>query len=471
MSGLLLRRVEVEGRVVDVRVAEGRVVEVGPSLSPGPDDVVLDGEGGALVPGLHDHHIHLLATAAAERSVPVGPPEVTDVHGLARALAEAARRTPAGRWLRAVGYHESVAGDLDRHRLDALVPDHPVRLQHRTGARWTLNGAALARVGARAADRPGIERDATGEPTGRLHREDRWLRDRLDDDPPELADLFGRLTAFGVVGVTDTTPYATAAELDGLAAAVRAAGTGPRVVATGGPELAGAAAPEGLELGPVKLVVDDGDPPTLDDLAAGMATAHAHGRAAAVHCVTRAGLVLALAAWDVAGSGSGDRIEHGSVVPPELEPWIRRLGLTVVTQPGFVADRGDDYLRDVDPDDVGHLYRCAGLLAAGIPVAAGSDAPYARPDPWAAVAAATTRRTRTGAVLGPDEVVDPATALGLFLGHHLDPGRRRRRVEPGAPADLCLLDRPLAAALAAVPRNPVRRTFRVGVPAGHDPGA
>ena len=118
---------------------------------------------------------------------------------------------------------------------------------------------------------------------------------------------------------------------------------------------------------------------------------------------------------------------------------MRRHRLTVVTQPGFVAERGDDYLRDVDADDLPHLYPCRSLLDDGIPVAGSTDAPYTGADPWRAVAAATTRRTAEGHVVGPGEAVPARRALGLFLGDPHDPGGPARRVAPGEPADLCLL--------------------------------
>ena len=120
MGGLGLRRVEVGGVVVDVRVAGGVVAEVGPSIAFAAHEEVVDGHGGALLPGLHDHHVHLLAMAAARRSVRVGPPEVHDRVGLAAALRAADAGLPPDRELRAVGYHESVAGPLDRERLDEV---------------------------------------------------------------------------------------------------------------------------------------------------------------------------------------------------------------------------------------------------------------------------------------------------------------------------------------------------------------
>jgi predicted amidohydrolase YtcJ len=168
----------------------------------------------------------------------------------------------------------------------------------------------------------------------------------------------------------------------------------------------------------------------------------------AVHCVTRTALVLALAAWEVAGARPGDRVEHGAVVPPELVPDLRRHGLTVVTQPGFVAERGDEYRSEVDAGDLPHLYPCRSLIRAGVAVAGSTDAPYSDPDPWRAIGAAVARRTPSGAVLDAGEAVTPRRALDLFLGRPHAPGGPPRRVVPGAAADLCLLDRPLDAALA-----------------------
>ena len=475
---LVFRDVDVDGRRVDVRVVGGRVAGVGPGLAPAPGTAVVDGGGGALLPGLHDHHLHLLAAAAARRSVAAGPPAVGDSAALAATLGAADSELAPGRWIRAVGYHESVAGDLDRWALDALVHARPVRVQHRSGARWVLNSAAVQALGLDdpAVDHPGIERDGGGRASGRLHRADAWLGARLrdehrlrdegtrlpDEGPPDLAALGRALAARGVTGVTDTTPYRTVDDLAPLAAAVRDGALPQRVIVTGDVALAGVPAPDGLEQGPVKLVVDDADYPSLADLSEDMRTAHRHGRNVAVHCVTRTALVLALAAWDEAGARSGDRVEHGAVVPPELHPLLRRHGLTVVTQPGFVAERGDEYRRAVDADDLPFLYPCRSLVEAGIPVGGSTDAPYSDLDPWRAVAAAVSRRTPSGTVLGPQEAVPARRALDLFLSDPEAPGGPPRRVVAGAVADLCLLATPLAEALAAPAAAQVVCTTRDG---------
>jgi predicted amidohydrolase YtcJ len=118
-----------------------------------------------------------------------------------------------------------------------------------------------------------------------------------------------------------------------------------------------------------------------------------------------------------------------------------------VTQPAFVRERGDQYLTDVDPHDRAHLWRCGSLIDAGIAVAFGSDAPYGDPDPWAAIRTAVDRRTATGASLGPAERISAPAALDRLLGTAAEPDRARR-VAVGRPADLCVLDRSLAAQLA-----------------------
>ncbi|WP_106402606.1 amidohydrolase family protein [Actinocorallia populi] len=462
MSTLLLRGVEVAGRPADVRLAGGVVAELGSDLAARPGDEVLDGRGGALIPGLHDHHIHLMATAAAERSVRVGPPEVSSPGELADVLRRADAALPPGAWLRAVGYHESVAGDLDREALDALLPHRPVRVQHRSGAQWSLNSAACRAVGLDEGQRPeGAETDASGRPTGRLLRADAWLRDRLPaGDPPDLSALGRRLARAGVTGVTDATPVERPADLRVLADA----GLPQRLTLTGGPALAAADFPENVARGPVKLVVADHELPSLDALAGAIGAAHLADRPVAVHCVSLVALVLALAAWEQAGVRSGDRIEHASVVSPELVPVLAARGLTVVTQPGFVAERGDRYLLDVPPREHADLYRCASLLDAGVPVAGSTDAPYGSPDPWIAVKAAADRRTAGGRILGARERLSPHRALELFLTAPDAPGKRPRSVRPGAPADLVLLAAPLGDVLAAPSSDAVVMTFFAGTP-------
>jgi predicted amidohydrolase YtcJ len=168
--------------------------------------------------------------------------------------------------------------------------------------------------------------------------------------------------------------------------------------------------------------------------------------------------------FDAAGARSGDRIEHGGVIHEGAIHRLMALDLTVVSQPAFIAERGDRYGANVPPAEQQDLDRCASLRAAGVPVAASSDAPYATPDPWAGIAAAIGRRTAAGLTLGAAERVTPAAAMSLYLDDAAAPGRRPRRVAVGAVADLCLLNTSLKGALAAPDAGLVRATLVGGRP-------
>ena len=469
MTGIVLRRAEVEGRgPVDVRIAAGVIAEIGPQLPAQERDEIIDARGGALLPGLCDHHVHLHAMAAAVLSVQCGPPAVTGPAALAAALAAADADRDG--WVRGVGYSEDVAGLLDAAGLDRLHPGRPVRMQHRSGALWIVNTAglhALGLAGPAPPDHPGIERDGDSRPTGRLWRADDWLRARLPPArPPGLRPIGSRLTRLGVTHVTDATP-----DLDdtAIAAIITAMASGdlPQHVQLLGAPLnwtrpAGSRAPAP---GPYKIIIADSELPDLASLTERISAAHATGRAVAVHCVTREALVLLLAALAHAGTRPGDRIEHAALVPAEVIPALRRSRLTVVSQPGFFSQRGDDYRRDVPAAEHADLYRAGSLLSSGVGYAVSSDAPYGPLDPWAVIAAATDRTAPSGNVIGPAERITAHQALAGYLSRPDQPAGPVRPLAAGSPADLVLLTVPLAAALAAPSSGVVAATIiggRVG---------
>src|SRR3954471_7770094 len=439
MTDMLIRDGEVDGRAgVDVRIRAGVVVEVDPALRCDGETVLPVG-GGAVIPGLHDHHLHLFALAADLRSLHCGPADVRGNAEFGQVLKTAADRGP----VRATGYYETVAGPLDRDVLDALVPDVPVRVQHRSGAVWSLNSAALATSGLLDANDEAVERDAQGRATGRLLRGDYLLMRSDATGPPDLTDVGLLLASVGVTGVTDATPRLDATAVAALRTQA-SDGTLPQRLL-----LLGAPLDDPVAHGhPWKVFVDELgglDPVALVEE---VRAAHEAGRPVALHCTSRVETVLAIDVLRSAGHRRGDRLEHAGVVPLELTGELARTGVTVVTQPNFISERGDAYLVDVDPEDHDLLYRCGSLINAGVALAAGTDAPYGRPDPWAAAAAAAGRRTETGVVLGADDRVSAQRGLELFLGDPLAPGEPPRQVRPGSVADLCVLRAPLDEVLA-----------------------
>ena len=113
---MLIRGAEIYGLgLADLRTQGAAIAEIG-QLAALPGEAVLDAVGGALLPGLHDHHIHLSALAARRASLWCGPPAVTTAEDLAGLLAAA----PGTGWLRGIGYHDSVMGLPDARALDRL---------------------------------------------------------------------------------------------------------------------------------------------------------------------------------------------------------------------------------------------------------------------------------------------------------------------------------------------------------------
>ncbi|QZS52802.1 amidohydrolase family protein [Rhodococcus opacus] len=459
MTDLLIRDAEVDGVPgVDVAITGGRITAVGPNLVAPSTAAVIDADGGALIPGLHDHHLHLHAMAADAASVRCGPPHVRDAAALATALGKAAGDDNG--WVRGVGYIETVAGDLDADRLDRLHSARPVRIQHRSGAMWILNAAAVAAARLTDASHPGVERGPDGHPTGRVWRADTWLRDRLPPSrPPRLDTVGAALTRFGVTGVTDATPDLSPQSQAAIAAAMSSGELPQRVHLLGAQPDESPFPTARLTIGPYKIVLADSGLPALDDLADRIREVHNQGRAVAVHCVTREALLILLAVLDEVGTLPGDRVEHGAIIPRETIDGLHRRGLTVVTQPGFLADRGDDYLRDVDERDLPDLYRCRSLINARVAVALSSDAPYGPLDPWAVIIAAVNRRAASGEIVGSSERITAAKALTRYLTPADKPGGTQRHIRVGATADIVLLGAPLADILAAPSADAVHATL------------
>jgi predicted amidohydrolase YtcJ len=430
-ASVVFRDVEVAGRAgLDVHVSGGAIVAVGKGLKVCCEEI--DGRGGALIPGLIDHHLHLMSWAAQLGSVDLS--NVETPAQLRQALHKEIMAQPAGAWIRATGYHDKAAGVLTRFDLDTISATHKLRIQHRSGALWMLNSLALEAVlGAEPApDSAG--RGPGGQLNGQFRRADAWLRERLTPLDLPIHEASQALARWGVTGFTDAsvTNDARAARL--ISEKKHDGSILQRVMLMGAPTLP--AAPDESAL------------PDIDHLAGAMREAHAGGRAVATHCVTLAELAVTLAAMEAAGVAPGDRIEHGGEITDSGAGAIQRLGLTVVTQPAFIHGKGDRYMRECEEPEL--LYRCGSLKRLCVKVAGSSDAPYGEADPWLAMRTARDRRTRTGAVLNGVEAVTAADALSLYLGPFHDPGGPSRRVQVGAEADLCLLAAPMSGVLDAL---------------------
>ena len=402
------------------------------------DSEVVDCRGLPLLPGIHDAHCHVPATASALASVDCGPPGVTSIGALLSAISARATGTPPGRWVRGFGLDP---GSLEENRfptrweLDSAVPCHPVRINHSSGHACVLNSMALAQAGIDATTPDPLEgvidRDAdSSEPTGILFEAASFLRERLGTtrDPQEFArgvsKLSNTLLSYGITSVQDAGPENGFRQWEAFQSLVDGGVFRPRVTMMVGARNLGQFVESGmhwgwgsnkLELGHAKLMctlTTGGLLPASEDLAQLAALANESGFPTAIHVIEQEVLeaVLAISGLFKPPSRKGhlagkapavspvprSRIEHCAECPPQLLEKVARSGATVVTQPGFIYWRGDGYLRDVEANLVPHLYDSGGFLDSGVPLAFSSDSPVIDPSPWPGIYSAMTSLTKSG---------------------------------------------------------------------------
>jgi predicted amidohydrolase YtcJ len=201
-----------------VSVRDGRIV----SLSASRAARTLAIPGGVIVPGLVDHHIHLLNVGLWLLNDRDHGSHFLDLSGaasLARVAdlvrARAATLPPAA-WVTGGGWSQGMWGTEALPAADALdgaSAGHPVFLSRVDGHAGWVNHAALASGGITGAtpdpDGGRIARDALGRPTGILLERANELLTRLLPEPPD-ADVItafrlatDALAARGVVEVDD----------------------------------------------------------------------------------------------------------------------------------------------------------------------------------------------------------------------------------------------------------------------------
>ncbi|MCU1472166.1 amidohydrolase [Amnibacterium sp.] len=451
MPDLLLRRSRIGRAVVDVRVAEGRIVAIEPTLEPDGAEVV-DADGRMLLRGLWDEHVHVTQAALASTWLPLGGAgSAAEAAALVRAsLPDRPVEPVVG-----IGFRDGVWPDRPtRALLDEAAGERSVVLQsHDIHAVW-LNSAAGRRFG--------VELDESG-----LLREDaafavsRAVRNLADADADAAVTALAETAArSGVVGIVDfemawnaaSWARRSASGLDSLRieAAIYSADL-ERAVAeglrTGDP-----IGESGLvSVGPMKALADgalntrtafctdpypDGGHGVLtlpgEPLRRLLAAAAEARLTPAIHAIGDAAVTEVLDAF--AATGTRGRIEHAQLVADADLPRFAALGVVASVQPGHLLhDR--EVAEQHWPGRTGRTYPFRSLLDAGATLVFGSDAPVAPLDPWLAVRAAIERTGDDRPPWHPEQRIRIDEALAAAT---------RGRAEPqvGDVADLVLIDLP-----------------------------
>jgi hypothetical protein len=506
VSGDALRTAEAIG------VGDGHVVAVGSRdevlevAAPGARMVAAG--PAAIIPGIHDFHLHLVGMARARRSVPLD--RVTTVEALLAELRRASEGLLPDVWLRGWGWREELLAGGDLARLDETVGERPALLySHDSHSAWA-SAAALraAGLGAGTADPAGgrIGRRADGTLSGILRESATDLveavAERLRGPALDAAldEVLAELAGFGVTGATDAgdttaenghgeyAPLGDGASLllgararvDGrirLAVNVPAEAVGPASLLglrTGAPlpgtttvragwakayvdgalgsRTAALYAPyvggSGEEVGIARL-----EPEQLDGL---VAAGRAAGIGLALHAIGDRAVTLAL---DALGRGPSraigtppDRIEHAQLVRAEDLSRFAEHRVTASLQPVHVVT--DRPVADaVWADRLTSAYPWRSLVAAGARLAFGSDAPIETANPWLGLFAAVHRRAPADGAADwqPQEALDSRVALAAYTrGPAIGIGRPEEgTLGVGAVADLAVLNVDLETLLAA----------------------
>jgi predicted amidohydrolase YtcJ len=435
-------------------VSDGMVIAVGPDVEvvghAGPAADVVDLDGGLVLPGFQDAHVHPVQGGLERMRC-----DLSDVHtraGYLDRIAEYAGANPYLPWIAGGGWSMSVfgAGGPTADELSSVVPDRPVFLLNRDhhGAWANHRALELAGLDRRSPDPVDgrLERDAEGSPTGTLHEGAMALVARhMPETTAEeyhQALLVGQsyLHSLGVTawqdailgdyaGHADASPaYLRAVDSGELTARVRGALWWDR--ARGAEQVAElverreACTRGRFSAGAVK-VMQDGiaenytaamTSPYLD--ACGCRTQNtglsfvdpvalcehvtrldAEGFQVHVHAIGDRAVREALDAFEAARAAHGPstarhHIAHVQVIHPDDVGRFAALDVTANMQPLWA--HLDEQMTELTMPFLGEergrwQYPFAGLARAGARLAAGSDWPVTTPDPLQAIHVAVNR--------------------------------------------------------------------------------
>jgi hypothetical protein len=428
----------------------------------------IDAGGRLVVPGLIDAHLHL--SSLGRRLLTIDLSAAQSMREIVESIAELARQTPKGRWIRAGGWRLDAFPTHDA--LSAAVPDHPVWLTRKDGHCGLANAKALeaARITPGTPDPPGgrIGREG-GRLTGLLFES---AMDALEGaiPPPRTEETAraveaaqGHALARGITSVHDACADEGLLEAfrllerhGRLTLRVHAMAWLPRQPALA--DLVRETRPiagDRLSVRAIKLFLDgslgsrtcwmlrpfrdargDRGVPRLapGELRRIVAAATARGWQVCVHAIGDRANREVLRAYADAPRGARLRVEHAQHVDPEDLGRFAELGVIASMQPSHAAaDRAMCRAR-LDARARAGSYAWRAILAPGARLALGTDAPVETIDP---------RWTMACATRGPQALTRLQALHGMTAGAAYAGFQERAcgRLLPGLRADIAVLEK------------------------------
>lgn len=491
-NGRILTMGAREPQVQAVALAGARVLAIGSSAEmlalAGSGARRFDLGGRSVTPGFNDAHSHpldggvsLLTQVALE---------MDSIEAIQAAIRTKAAATPPGEWVVGFLYDDTkTPRPLERADLDAAAPAHPVVIQHRGGHTAFVNSAALAaiKVDENTPDPPhgSYFRDAAGRHNGRVAENavDPILKLAIKpparDDYRKAAALISR--RFASRGIT------SACEADGSPAILQ----GYQEARDAG-ELMGrfyvhidydwleqmmaagvhtGLGDEWVRIGAMKLFADGSiseRTALLSEPYAGLGDFRGISRLSRQDLFERARKAY-LAGWQVGTHANGDvaidtilgvyeqlqrefprrdprlRIEHCSLVTPDLVRRIKAAGVVPAPFAGYVFFHGEK-MHFYGDERLKHMFAMRDFIDAGVRAAPGSDFTASPAEPMLWLRSEVTRTDASGHTWGANqrisvmEAIYCSTVNGAYAS--FEEGIKGT-LEPGKLADLVVWDHDL----------------------------
>jgi predicted amidohydrolase YtcJ len=484
LNGKIFTGVASRPYVEAVAIRGERIVATGETKTiqamAGPKTNAIDLHGGTAIPGINDAHHHFQ----------LGPPEVdVDLHAMDPTWAQVkdgivaaiAKNPPNSLIVATIGFHVFADPSIDRDALDAIAPHNPVALQTFTGHAFVLNTAGLSfyKIAENQADPLGgrFERDAKGRLNGTLREYAllnilRAAADRVPEGEAisQIKQQLDEEAKYGVTSIQELSvamaPSRAVSLLEAIPTQIRV-----RVVRMPGTTAAGRDIDEGkgVPAHPASLITVSGSKwladgvgvegtftprgewkipakPPFDSLVTDLPLEFPEREYRAMlqesiknndqlllHVSGNRSVETILDAMDASGGksvwdGRRLRFEHGDGIYPDQFARIRQDGIIVVQNPLHLAP--------IVPPGVVAFEKAQplkSLLAAGIPLALGSDGPT---NPYLDIMFATNPGNRPSEGITREQAV---TAYTLTSAYGEFQEKEKGTIEPGKLADIAVL--------------------------------
>jgi predicted amidohydrolase YtcJ len=449
-----------------VAIVRGRIVAVGDAAAvrdwQRPGMTVIDLNGRSMAPAFNDAHCHVMSVGFKANELDAATPPNRRIQDIIDRVAERAASLPAGSWIQARGYDQARLADHrhpTRHDLDPVSPDHPVVIVRACGHVVAANSRALEIAGIdRNTDDPEggtIDRDEHGEPTGVLREAAAKLvrgkipEPTLDEIQEALVLAGAEYHAQGVVSAAEAG-IRTNTELGAYIGLAREGRLPLRVylmmmidetldpmrqlgIRTG-------LGDAWLRIGPAKIFLDGSiggrtarmsQPYEAEDDNLGLwmeqprvmkdkiKAAHHAGFQCCAHAIGDAAIELLIEAFEEALEEAPrpdhrHRIEHSSILRPDLIDRIQKLGAIPVPGTSFLYAFRKAYVENLGMDRIRHAYAMRTFFDRGIVAPASTDAPVVSTSAMIGIQTMMTRRSEEGELLYPEERIALEEAVRAY---------------------------------------------------------